>query len=112
MYLADYLLYRLNRDQMFEYVDVLELPGPTENIRELTAHVSTVLAKRKNRTQVYWADVAAGATFFLDLWRKGQLGKLCLDHIPTKGEVTRLKALRTQTEPPGPWGPPCYPQAQ
>ena len=51
-----------------------------------------------------------GATFFLDLWRAGKLGKVCLDYVPDPGEVQRLRQLRAQTEPPGPWGPAAYPE--
>lgn len=109
VYLADYLLYRLNREHMFHYVSELELPGPTDDVRILTAHVSALLSHKK-RTQIYRADPGQGASFFLDLWRKGKLGKLCLDHIPSMQEFERLRQMRMQTEPPGPWGPPCYPE--
>lgn len=110
MYLADYLLYRLNRDRMFDYVDELGLPGPTDDVRYLTSMVNASTSGRRGNP-VYFADVSAGAKFFLELWRSGKLGKLCLDHIPNQGEMVRLRELRMQTEPPGPWGPPCYPQA-
>lgn len=109
VYLADYLLYRLNRDQMFAYVKELDLQGPTDDIRYLCSHVSALLMQ-KNRMQVYWADMQAGASFFLELWRTGKLGKMCIDYIPNPEEIRRLRLLRTQTEPPGPWGPPCYPE--
>ncbi|CAE7948012.1 unnamed protein product [Symbiodinium sp. KB8] len=59
--------------------------------------------------KVYTAQVGSGATFFLDLWRAGKLGKVCLDYVPDPDEVERLRRLRAQTEPPGPWGPACYP---
>eukprot|EP00435_Cladocopium_sp_Y103_P059355 s830_g21.t1 len=54
--------------------------------------------------------VGSGAVFFLDLWRKGKLGKVCLDYIPNPEEVQRLRQMRAETEPPGPWGPPAYPE--
>lgn len=111
VYLADYLLWRLNREQAFAYVKELELPGPTDDVRYLASHVSALLAHRK-RQLVTWTDVTAGAKFFIDLWRSGHLGKLCLDFIPNPEEVRRLRLMRMQTEPPGPWGPPCYPEAQ
>eukprot|EP00930_Biecheleria_cincta_P023430 TRINITY_DN16931_c0_g1_i1.p1 TRINITY_DN16931_c0_g1~~TRINITY_DN16931_c0_g1_i1.p1 ORF type:complete len:408 (+),score=50.08 TRINITY_DN16931_c0_g1_i1:93-1316(+) len=108
MYLADYLLYRFNREGCFDYVSALELPGPTDDIRYLSSHISALL-NQKRKTQAYDIEVSRGATFFLDMWRAGKLGKLCLDHIPNPDEVQRLRELRAQTEPPGPWGPPCYP---
>eukprot|EP00931_Biecheleriopsis_adriatica_P095058 TRINITY_DN68690_c0_g1_i1.p1 TRINITY_DN68690_c0_g1~~TRINITY_DN68690_c0_g1_i1.p1 ORF type:complete len:411 (-),score=71.81 TRINITY_DN68690_c0_g1_i1:23-1222(-) len=109
MYLADYLLYRLNREGIFDYVQVLELPGPTDDVRYLTSHISALLAQKKNM-QAYSIQVSRGATFFLDLWRAGKIGKVSLDHIPRAEEVERLRQLQAQTEPPGPWGPPCYPE--
>ncbi|CAE8624755.1 unnamed protein product [Polarella glacialis] len=109
MYLADYLLYRLNREQMFDYVNALELPGPTDDVRFLTSHISALLAQ-KTKSQNYMCQVARGATFFLDMWRAGKIGHFCLDHVPNADEVHRLRQLRAQTEPPGPWGPPCYPE--
>lgn len=92
-YLADYLLYRLNRDYFMDYVRELELPGPTNDIRYLCAHISALLAHR-NTNQVYTAQVGSGATFFLDLWRAGKLGKVCLDYVPDPDEVERLRRLR------------------
>merc|ERR1719291_737161 len=111
VYLADYLLYRLNRERMFAYVDELSLPGPTDDVRYLAAHTAAMLEqKRRLPGEVVTTRVTSGAQFFLQLFRKGCLGKLCLDYLPSKGEVSRLKALRIETEPPGPWGPPAYPE--
>jgi len=109
MYLADYLLYRLNRDRLLDYVDVIGLPGPTDDVRYLTSFISGVLAQ-KRQLQVYSVEVMQSARFFLQLFRAGSLGKICLDHIPGREEVRRLRQLRAETEPPGPWGPPCYPE--
>lgn len=110
MYLADYLLYRLNRDELFVYVDLLELPGPTDDVRYLCAYIDTFLSERKV-INVRFAVPTSGAKFFIELWRSGQLGKLCLDHIPDPEEMQKLRELKRQTEPPGPWGPPKYPEA-
>lgn len=35
MYVADYILYHLNRMRRFDYVRVLGLPGPTNDIQEV-----------------------------------------------------------------------------
>eukprot|EP00401_Gymnodinium_catenatum_P041805 CAMPEP_0117518768 /NCGR_PEP_ID=MMETSP0784-20121206/32305_1 /TAXON_ID=39447 /ORGANISM="" /LENGTH=406 /DNA_ID=CAMNT_0005314705 /DNA_START=1 /DNA_END=1221 /DNA_ORIENTATION=+ len=111
LYLADYLLFRLNREKLFVYVEVLELPGPTDDVRYLAAHVSMLLAqKSQTPAELYWANVSAGAQVFLKLFRKGFLGKLCIDHLPDPEEVQQLRLMRAQTEPPGPWGPPSYPK--
>mmetsp|Transcript_96896 Transcript_96896/g.211861 ORF Transcript_96896/g.211861 Transcript_96896/m.211861 type:complete len:377 (+) Transcript_96896:56-1186(+) len=110
MYLADYLLYRLNKAQLFDYIDHLDLPGPTDDVRYLCSHVSALLAHRK-QVQLYFSRPTDGAKFFIEQFREGHLGKLCLDHIPGPDEMRKLRQLRTQAEPPGPWGPPCYPSA-
>lgn len=55
IYLADYLLYRLNRDRIFDYVDVLDLPGPTDDVTYLASHISCALMQ-KDRTQASKAD--------------------------------------------------------
>eukprot|EP00929_Paragymnodinium_shiwhaense_P100527 TRINITY_DN62912_c0_g1_i1.p1 TRINITY_DN62912_c0_g1~~TRINITY_DN62912_c0_g1_i1.p1 ORF type:complete len:473 (-),score=86.05 TRINITY_DN62912_c0_g1_i1:152-1570(-) len=111
MYLADYLLFRCNREQNFKYVEELELPGPTDDIRYLSAHVAWLLnQKTRTSAQLQWTDVTRGAEYFLTLYREGALGKMCLDHIPKPDEIRQLRQLRMQTEPPGPWGPPCYPE--
>lgn len=109
VYLADYLLYRLNKEQCFHYVSEFELDRPTDDVRFLTSHIAALLAHRKKLT-VYTSHPGSGADFFLQLWRQGKLGKICLDHIPSPEEVRRLRQLKMQTEPPGPWGPPCYPE--
>ena len=36
-YMADYLLYLLNRHQMFEYVNILGLDAPSDDIRVVLA---------------------------------------------------------------------------
>lgn len=109
VYMADFLLYRLNKARMFEYVRELDLPGPSDNIQYVCAHISTIVAGKK-RMQAYWANVSQGAQSFVSFWRQGRFGKLCLDHIPGQEEMQRLRMLRAQTEPPGPWGPPCFPE--
>lgn len=105
MYLADYLLFLLNRERMFQYVDELKLPGPTNDIRYLSSHVVSLISHRGQ----YWGLPNAGAQWLITKFRQGRFGKLCIDHIPRADEVRRLRLLQAQTEPPGPWGPPCYP---
>merc|ERR1719329_5915 len=86
---------------MFEYVRELDLPGPSDNIQYVCAHISTIVAGKK-RMQAYWANVSQGAQSFVSFWRQGRFGKLCLDHIPGQEEMQRLRMLRAQTELPGP----------
>lgn len=111
MYIADYLLYRLNKEGLFKYVEVCQLPGPTNDIRYLAAHLAALLFQKYGNMDVYRLKTIRGSQFFLTLFREGALGKLCLDHIPSLDEIRRLRQMQLETEPPGPWGPPCYPEA-
>ena len=67
-YLADYLLFRLNRDRVFDYVSELELPGPTDDVRYLCAHITDQLLLKNEPQSV--TNVASGAVFFLKLSSK------------------------------------------
>ena len=107
MYIADYILWRLNRARKFEYVDVFELKEPVDNSQFLMTHIATILSSNKRQFQV---DVLAGARFFTALFREGKLGKICLDDIPDADQVITPVNFEFETEPPGPWGPSTYPQ--
>ena len=108
MYIADYILWRLNRARKFEYVDVFELPGPLDSSQHLMTHIGTMLSSSSKRQ--FNVDVLAGARFFTALFREGKLGKICLDDIPDSDQVITPLSFEFETEPPGPWGPAAYPQ--
>ena len=42
-------------------------------------------------------------------WSHWELGGHC--QLGIGCEVQRLRKMRAETEPPGPWGPPAYPEA-
>ena len=42
-------------------------------------------------------------------WSHWELGGHC--QLGVSCEVQRLRQMRAETEPPGPWGPPAYPEA-
>jgi len=109
LYLADYLLYRLNLDSRFEYVEELGLPGPSNNLEYVMTEILTILAGQRNEP-IYLSNIHYAARSFLSLFRSGKLGKICLDHLPDPEEAEKLEQMLAQTEPPGPWGPPCYPE--
>ncbi|CBZ55684.1 hypothetical protein NCLIV_061080 [Neospora caninum Liverpool] len=106
MYVADYILYHLNRMRCFSYVDVIGLSRPTNDIQEVAAHIfDVVYALKTNRRRVPPApDLLSGCRFFTDLFRGGKFGFFCLDHLPAPqwAEGGDSDARR---EPPGPWGP-------
>jgi len=109
IYIADYVLFCLNERRMFQYIDELGLNGPTNDIRFLLTHLGRCLSYQIHKDPDGQVQIIPAATFWLKLFREGRLGKLCLDHIPDVEEIARMHAIRDTTEPPGPWGPACYP---
>lgn len=82
--LADYLLYWLNKNDRFEYVEILGLPEPNDNV----LHVLTFIAAKVGKTikvKNYAGklevkpDLNSAANHFISLYRKGNLGSYCLD---------------------------------
>ena len=105
MDLADYILFRLNKMRNFEYVHHLELDQPTNDV----CHLSSMLAERMGSFQNYEnPDTHAGAMYFIESFRSGVLGQICLDDIPTDQDLDTLRNLLREAEPPGPWGPANY----
>eukprot|EP00398_MALV-I-01_sp_L67-1_P000688 gene688-753_t len=93
MTLADYILFRLNKMRNFQYVDFFELAEPTNNVRSICSNLAERMGALQN---------------FEDLFRSGELGRICLDDIPSEGEIEKLRNLLQEAEPPGPWGPANY----
>ncbi|PFH37551.1 putative GTP binding protein 7 isoform 2 family protein [Besnoitia besnoiti] len=105
MYVADYILYHLNRMRCFSYVDVLGLSSPSNDIQEVAAHIFDVAyALKTNRRRVPPApDLLSGCRFFTEMFRGGKFGFFCLDHLPAPQGLDGEP--RSRSEPPGPWGP-------
>ncbi|CRK88450.1 CLUMA_CG002206, isoform A [Clunio marinus] len=85
--IADYLLYWLNKHKRFHYVDIMGLDQPTDDI----THVLFAGAQKLGAT-LRMHSIASGtmevrpnlrsaAKYFVNSFRKGQLGKLCLDEL-------------------------------
>lgn len=88
--IADYLLYTLNQQEQFRYVEHYGLDGPCDNIetvlKKIAQHVGktsrirvltgtgTVIVKSPNYN--------AAASHFIYTFRKGSLGKVMLDQVP------------------------------
>ncbi|XP_032679321.1 mitochondrial GTPase 1 [Odontomachus brunneus] len=82
--LADYLLFWLNKEGRYEYVQVLGLSEPNDNVQ----YVLTFIAARlKKIIQIKGPlgrletkpDLKSAADHFISLFRKGELGLFCLD---------------------------------
>lgn len=85
--IADYLLYWLNRNKNFAYIHEVGLDEPTDDI----THLLLACAHKLGRTIqlksladgriVTKPDFMAAAKFFVNQFRRGVFGKLCLDKI-------------------------------
>ncbi|CDJ63114.1 GTPase domain-containing protein, putative [Eimeria necatrix] len=101
---ADYLLFQLNKNRQFGYVQVLGLNGPTNDIYEVSRHICQTLGRRQERFSLPPVDLSRGFVFFLNLFREGHLASLCLDTLPYAADVVlRRDVLGQQREPPDPW---------
>ncbi|KAF4755140.1 Mitochondrial GTPase, partial [Perkinsus olseni] len=109
LYIADYILWRLNNARLFQYVSVCGLSGgPTNDIRSVCREIAFQLTNDPCRDSGAM-DVLSGARTFLKFYRNGLLGRYCLDALPSEGELSRYNDLVEEAEPPGPWGPNAYP---
>lgn len=85
--IADYLLFTLNRLQLFGYVEMYDLEAPSDDIQ----HVLKCIAVKLGKTQrvkaltgvgditVRMPNYTAAAYDFIRAFRKGNLGKVMLD---------------------------------
>lgn len=82
--IADFLLYWLNRNERYEYVELMGLERPTDAIGEVLLSAAKMLDKyRKVRnfdgTMVLRPDFEAAAFHMLKAFRRGELGRVNLD---------------------------------
>ncbi|TGZ54409.1 Uncharacterized protein DBV15_04137 [Temnothorax longispinosus] len=82
--LADYLLFWLNRNGRFEYVDILGLKEPNDDVLHVLTFIAaklgkTVKIKNFDGRLAVKPDLKSAADHFIALFRKGDLGSYCLD---------------------------------
>ncbi|XP_037026318.1 mitochondrial GTPase 1 [Bradysia coprophila] len=83
--IADYMLYWLNRNQEFEYVDRVGLSNPTDNIVEVLVSCAKMFNKYR-KVKMFEAetllkpDLDSAAHLFLKMFRLGDLGHFNLDN--------------------------------
>ncbi|KAK9720382.1 50S ribosome-binding GTPase [Popillia japonica] len=83
--IADYLLYWLNKHEMFKYVNVFKLKAATDDILEVLAQIAinnNKMLKFRDITDgayVRRPDLDAAAKLMLQIFRSGGLGKILLD---------------------------------
>lgn len=82
--LADYLLFWLNKHERFEYVKVLGLSEPSDNVTYILTYIaakrnSTLKVRDHFRNIIVKPNIRAAAEYFIGIFRKGELGNYCLD---------------------------------
>ncbi|KAK0086620.1 hypothetical protein PV325_002863 [Microctonus aethiopoides] len=82
--MADYLLFWLNKQKRFEYIEKLQLPAPSDNILEVLTCIAKNLGKVQsirsyNGQRIQRPDYVFAANHFLKVFRNGELGPICLD---------------------------------
>lgn len=85
--MADYLLYVLNQQQQFGYMELYGLPEASDNIRHVLKYVAVALGKTQKvkvltgtgNVNMTMLDYSAAAYEFLRAFRAGRLGRLTLD---------------------------------
>ena len=86
-FIADYLLYWLNKHKNFSYVPKCYLTEPTDSILQVLTSIAVaehkVICKRDftgaTNTYAVKPDLISAAKMFLKLFRDGKLGKILLD---------------------------------
>lgn len=82
-FLADFLLFYLNKSRRFEYVEKLGLVGPTDDYMEVLIQLALKAKKMKkikmNNDYLFRPDTFYGAEKFINAFRNGELGLYCLD---------------------------------
>ncbi|GMF12150.1 unnamed protein product [Phytophthora lilii] len=87
--IADYMLFLLNQMKSSRYVDVLKLPGPTDDINELFRLVYKrcgAFGKEPDEQN------RLAAQFLLQEFRRGAFGNFTLDPIETPPKVIKPAA--------------------
>lgn len=82
--IADFLLFWLNKQRKFEYVDQLKLSQPNDNILEVLTEIAINLNKTKkirnfDGQRIVRPDYIFAAEHFIRTFRNGELGPVCLD---------------------------------
>lgn len=76
--MADYLLYRLNQFNAFDYVDWYNMQEPTNDIQELLQAVAKRIGAIVKGGEL---DLTMASKFFLKQYRTGKLGQFALDDV-------------------------------
>lgn len=82
--IADYLLYWLNKNEYFQYVEEIGLEQPTDSIGEVLLTYANKLQVRRKVKQsdgqvIIMPDITHSARQFINLFRKKKLGLINLD---------------------------------
>ncbi|XP_046982911.1 mitochondrial GTPase 1 [Schistocerca americana] len=91
--IADYLLFWLNKHRRFNYVELMGLQEPSDNIGTVLTQCALKLGKtlkvrNYDGQYIYKPDMTSAAAFFLKAFRKGDLGTIMLDEDLVLGTVS------------------------
>jgi mitochondrial GTPase 1 len=81
--LADFLLYTLNRNGMFEYMKLGKLLAPSDDIDFVLSMIANKNTRSRDEEIGYVNEHNAGG-FLLKHFREGKLGKFMLDRLPSR----------------------------
>ncbi|XP_952676.1 uncharacterized protein TA11980 [Theileria annulata] len=84
-YIADYILYRLNKLHLYTYVKTLNLSSPTNNISQISQHIGEIIVKKWNSV-----DPVNCYKIFINQFRMGFFGKICLDDLSNVIQLNQL----------------------
>lgn len=83
-FVANYLLYWLNRNEEFDYVAALGLSQPTDNIHEILLHIASQRncfhkIRLSDGTLKQWPDFQSCSRMFINHFRRLEFGRMVLD---------------------------------
>uniref|UniRef100_A0A3B0MPX6 Uncharacterized protein n=1 Tax=Theileria annulata TaxID=5874 RepID=A0A3B0MPX6_THEAN len=84
-YIADYILYRLNKSHLYTYVKTLNLSSPTNNISQISQHIGEIIEKKWNSV-----DPVNCYKIFINQFRMGFFGKICFDDLSNVIQLNQL----------------------
>ncbi|KAK2725297.1 hypothetical protein QYM36_001673 [Artemia franciscana] len=82
--IADYILYWMNKEGIYSYVDAFQLPTPSDDITEVLTRIAISQSKflsirQGNGEKRSYPNFKHAAEQFIKAFRTGQFGKLMLD---------------------------------
>lgn len=87
VYIADFLLFWLNKKRNFKYVSMFDLKNPSDDVTPILIKIALMNNKTTkvknivNNSVEVVPDIYSAANYFVKLFRKGELGDINLDEL-------------------------------